>query len=62
MEVKDTVKYPTIQSLKDDARKAGIKEVVEWLSEHWEKDGCSLRHIKILRAEWQAQRKEWGIE
>ena len=45
---------PALKAI-DDSRKAGIREVVEWLREH------NGRPDHILD-EWQAQLKEWGIK
>ena len=54
-------------------RKAGIKEVVDWLVEHsWDgslqhwgaplPDGSNYNVQCMDREEWQAKLKEWGID
>jgi len=47
----------------EDARKAGMREVVEWLVENTEPflDANGFQHLRIKNSKWQAQLKEWGI-
>ena len=40
-------------------RKAGIKEVVEWINSHCDLESCNPEDVV---KEWQAQKKEGGIE
>jgi len=43
-----------------EGRKAGIKEVVEWISEH--QIGNAFSAISIPRFNYQTKLKEWGIK
>ena len=48
-----------------DSKKAGIKEVVEWIETHHEQvimGSFSLYQWSIVVDEWQAKLKEWGIK
>lgn len=45
------------QTVFDDGKKAGIREVVEWIESQRVNKGINDR-----RQEWQAKLKEWGIE
>ena len=53
---------PELDSLLEEARREGIKEVVEWLAENCacfapdpEKDGA------YIVQEWQAKLNDWGV-
>jgi len=49
-----------------EARKAGIKEVVEWVETHghirYTPAPLRLKELAINHSIWQAQLKEWGIK
>ena len=47
-----TVARDMVDNAKEEGRKAGIKEVVEWVN----------ANFGTVPATWQAKLKEWGIE
>lgn len=55
-----------LEANKGQARKAGIKEVVDWTEENGKEMEClfedRIGEIAIDYDEWQAQLQEWGIE
>jgi DNA phosphorothioation-dependent restriction protein DptG len=54
--------YADISQLREIGRKEGIKEVVDWIDSHvyWRTDAPYKSTIDP--EEWQAKKKEWGIE
>jgi len=73
MEAKDIgVPISTVRVISDKSyeagRRAGIKEVVEWLSTCMLREYCDTkdkdvfcRDYRVYNGEWQAKLKEWGI-
>ena len=52
---------PSLKAI-EASRKAGIKEVVEWVKTHsFESEGNKWA-VSLWDKEWQAKVKEWGIE
>ena len=49
--------FPTVGEIARDARKAGRREVVEWIEQY---SHASMRDI--FGDDWRAKLKEWGIE
>ena len=44
------------------SRQKGIKEVVEWVEDNHSYCTKTLEFMAVNKLEWQAQKKEWGIE
>ena len=57
---------PKLDAIVNTERKAGIKEVVDWLKQENDKNPTVLDGsfiiAKINSARWQAKFKEWGIK
>lgn len=57
------------QTVFEDGKKAGIREVVEWILAHSELERCDpdvmvyfIDYLAVDYPDWQAKLKEWGIE
>lgn len=52
----------TVQSIKDEAKKAGLKEAVEWIKKRHHRDtGYECAIYIVDKREWQSKLKEWGL-
>ena len=61
MEAKDTVLKAKLVDLLLEYRKAGIREVVEWIRDNLDSYMGAEFESVIWEEDWQAQQKEWGI-
>jgi hypothetical protein len=46
----------------EEGKKAGIKEVVDWIIENNRNHPQPYRGVNISREKWQSKFKEWGIK